>query len=116
MYAFIHDAPATREMYARVLELLGADQPAGLVVHLALALPEGGLRYVDVWESQQACDAFQTRRLGPAVRQVLAEHGIPADEGDGPDGPEHADTLVLDVVDLMLGPDAITAGAATRPS
>ena len=116
MYAYIHDAPADRAMYARVLELIGADEPDGLVVHLALELPEGGLRYVDVWESQAAFETFQATRLGPAVRQMLAEHGIPADQGDGPDGPEHAGTLVLDVVDVWLGAGALTASAAARPS
>jgi hypothetical protein len=127
MHAITHDAPITRDMYARVLELLGDERPAGLVVHLALELPEGGLRYVDVWESEEASETFRSTRLGPAVGRMLSEHGIPVDEGAGPEGPDHADTLVLGVVDVMLGAAAdatagaagsagVTAGAAARPS
>jgi hypothetical protein len=124
MYAQIHDTPATPEMYRRVLELLGDESPAGLVVHVALARPEGGVRFVDVWESQEAYAAFHAARLDPAVSQMLTEHGIPTDqgpaaEGAGPEGPDHAPTHVFEVVDLMLGDGAgaaISALAAARPS
>ncbi len=113
MHAIVHDAPATPEMHARVLEILGEEPPVGLVVHLALARPEGGLRYVDVWESPEAFATFGTERLGPAVRQMLAEHGIPADAADGPDGPDHAPSAAYPVVSVLWG---VTAGAAARPS
>jgi len=116
MYAQIHDAPATADMYHQVLELVGDEPYAGLVAHIALARPEGGLRFIDVWESQAAFEAFREARLSPAVGQVLAEHGIPTNRGDGPEGPDHAPTDVFEVVDVMLGTGAVNARAAARPS
>ena len=115
MYSFIHDAPIDRAQYARVIELIGPEPIEGLVVHLALAVPEGGLRYVDVWESEEASNAFRASRLGAAVDQMLAEHGIVVPEG------AHAPTIEFEVVDVRLGPAApapasVTAGAAARPS
>jgi hypothetical protein len=122
MYSFIHDAPIDATGHARVIELLGDEPYAGLVVHLALARPEGGLRYVDVWESEAACTAFRQARLGPAVTRMLAERGIVVAEG------EHAPTFEFEVVDVRLGPasaagvaagvsvQGLTAGAAARPS
>ena len=112
MYSFIHDAPIDAAQYARVIELIGPEPIEGLIVHLALAVPEGGLRYVDVWESEEARDAFGATRLDAAVGQMLAEHGIVIPEG------QHAPMFEFDVVDVMFGPSAtsLTAGAAARPS
>ena len=113
MYAFTHDAPIDAAKHARVIELLGPEPVEGLVVHLAFALPEGGLRYVDVWESEAASDAFRETRLDAAVGQMLAENGIVVPEG------QHAPTFELDIVDVLLGPSAargVTAGAAAGPS
>jgi hypothetical protein len=115
MYAFIHDAPIDAARYARVIELVGPEPIEGLVVHLALAVPGGGLRYVDVWESREAHAAFGATRLGAAVGQMLHEHGIVVPEG------EHPPTFEFDVVDVLLGTAAqssagLTAGAAARPS
>jgi hypothetical protein len=111
MYAQIHDIPATPEMHQRVKELLGDAPLEGLVAHVTLARPEGGLRMVDVWESQDAFEAFGRDRLGPAVGQMLAEHGI--DAGGAHD---EATTEVYEVVDVMVGAGALTAGGAARPS
>jgi hypothetical protein len=116
MYAQIHDAPATPDMHHRVLELLGDGPFPGLVTHVALQRPEGGLRFVDVWESREAFEAFRDAHLSPAVNQMLAEHGIPADQGDGPQGPDHAPTDVYGVVEVLIGTGAITVGGAARPS
>jgi hypothetical protein len=112
MYSFIHEAPIDAAMYARVIELLGPAPIEGLIVHLALAVPEGGLRYVDVWESEEARATFGATRLDAAVGQMLAEHGIVIPEG------EHAPVSEFDVVDVMLGASAtsVMAGAAARSS
>ena len=109
MYAYIHDAPINRTMYQRVIELIGRDDAPGLVVHLALEQPDGTVRHVDVWESEAACEIFRSTRLGPAVAQMLAEHGIT------PEGP-HAPTAEYAVVDVWLGAGAFTAAGAARPS
>jgi hypothetical protein len=42
-------------------------------VHLAIERPEGGLRYLDVWETQQDCDRFTDERLHPVVHELLRE-------------------------------------------
>ncbi len=72
-YAFTQDVPADAAMYQRIVDGLGPEPPAGLIVHLAIALPEGGLRYVDVWETEADCDRFVEERLHPVVHAVLAE-------------------------------------------
>jgi len=35
--------------------------------------PEGGLRYFDIWQSEQDCDRFTDERLHPVVHPLLAE-------------------------------------------
>jgi hypothetical protein len=72
-YAFTQDVPADAAFYKRILEGLGPEPPEGLLVHLAIERPEGGLRYIDVWESQAACDHFTEARLHPVVHGLLAE-------------------------------------------
>jgi hypothetical protein len=47
--------------------------PDGLIVHLAIERAEGGLRYVDVWESQEHCERFIEERLHPVVHGLLRQ-------------------------------------------
>ncbi len=46
-YAFTYDVPITADIYARIKEGLGPEQPPGLIAHLAWHT-DTGLRYVDV--------------------------------------------------------------------
>ncbi|MEP7090891.1 MAG: hypothetical protein ABI776_12380 [Nocardioidaceae bacterium] len=92
-YAFIQDVPIDAAAYARITEALGPEAPAGMVVHIALERPEGGLRYLDVWESQEDCDRFGEERLHPAVHPVL--RGVFGD--DMPDEPERTPITALHV-------------------
>jgi len=62
-YAFTQDVPIDAAFYRRIVEGLGDDPPKGLITHLALERPEGGLRYIDVWESEEDCDRFGEERL-----------------------------------------------------
>ena len=78
-YAFVQDVPANEEMYRQIKEGLGDEPPDGLVAHVAIARDEGGLRYVDVWTSQEAWERFRAERLEPVVGAVLARHGLPHD-------------------------------------
>ena len=55
VYAFTQDVPIGPELYQRILDEIGPEPLAGSLVHLCVRLPEGGLRYIDVWESEQAC-------------------------------------------------------------
>ena len=47
--------------------------PKGLISHLAVELPGGGLRYIDVWESEHDWDRFAEERLHPVVHALLRE-------------------------------------------
>ncbi len=72
-YAFTQDVPIDAAAYQRIVEGLGDDPPPGMVVHLAVELPEGGLRYIDVWATEADCDRFVQERLHPVVHRLLAE-------------------------------------------
>ena len=70
-YAFTQDVPIAASAYQRILEGLGADPPKGLIVHLVVQR-EGGLRYFDVWDSEQDWDRFAEERLHPVIHPILA--------------------------------------------
>lgn len=72
-YAFTQDVPIDSATYARIREGIGDESPPGLLVHLAIERPEGGLRYLTVWESEQDCDRFTEERLHPVVHAMLRE-------------------------------------------
>ncbi len=61
----------TQEQGAAVLRELGLKDtpPPGQVLHIEGPM-DGGLRVVDVWESQEAFDAFIRERLAPAFQRV----------------------------------------------
>lgn len=73
MYAFSQDVPIDRDFYMRIVGELGPELPKGLIIHLATELPEGGLRYVDVWESSDDWERFVEERLHPVVHSLLSE-------------------------------------------
>jgi hypothetical protein len=72
-YAFTQDVPIDAAVYRRIIDGLGPTPPDGLILHMAVALPEGGLRYFDVWESEEQWDRFAEERLHPVVHPVLTE-------------------------------------------
>jgi hypothetical protein len=76
MYAFIQDVPIRGDMYARIREGLGAQPPAGLISHVVIEKADGLLRYVDVWESQAAWDAFVSDRLHPVIQRIFQQAGF----------------------------------------
>jgi hypothetical protein len=92
-YAFTQDLPIDLAFYRRITDGLGRDAPAGLILHLAVELPEGGLRYIDVWESREDCDRFGEERLHPVVHALLSE--VFGDQV--PDEPERTELAVVDV-------------------
>jgi hypothetical protein len=76
-YAVTYDVPIDKDFYAKIADGLGPERPDGLLVHVAHALPEGGLRYVDVWRSEADADRFAEERLHPVVHPLLeAELGF----------------------------------------
>ncbi len=72
----------------------GDETPQGLVVHLVIET-EGGLRYIDVWDSEADWMAFRDERLSPVVREVLASFGIGVD-------PAHAERQPIEVTHAWL--------------
>jgi hypothetical protein len=92
-YAFTQDLPIDAAFYMRIKEGLGDDPPQGMISHLAVALPEGGLRYIDVWESEQDWDRFVEERLHPVVHPLLVEIF-------GEDLPPEPERTALSVIDL----------------
>lgn len=72
-YSFTQDVPIDAAFYKRITDGLGDDPPAGLITHLAIERPEGGLRYVDIWESEDDCNRFVEERLHPVVHSLLSE-------------------------------------------
>jgi hypothetical protein len=76
LYAWTQDVPIGREAYADITARMGDAPMPGLLVHLALEQEDGRLRYLDVWESEEACEAATEAVVHPAVRAVLAARGV----------------------------------------
>lgn len=96
VYAFSYDAPGTAEVYQRISERIGPDQPPGLVVHLVTSTP-GGLRHLNVWQSREQWEDFRDTRIRPAVADVLGQLGLPAPTETPTEEP-------LDLVDVIPTP------------
>lgn len=97
LYAFSQDVPIDAEFYARIKQGLGSEPPMGLLSHVAVGRPEGGLRYIDVWQSRDDWDRFVETRLHPVVHPLLAELF-------GADVPSEPERTSLSLVDIWLGP------------
>ena len=72
-YAFTQDVPIDAAFYQRIVEGVGPEPAKGLVAHIAVERAEGGLRYIDVWESEEDWDRFAEDRLHPVVHRLLSE-------------------------------------------
>jgi hypothetical protein len=71
MYAYTQDVPIDEDTYGRIIENLGPEPLAGSLLHLCLRRPDGGLRYLDVWESEEACSRAFDERIHAAVDQAF---------------------------------------------
>ncbi len=71
VYAFTQDVPIDEGLYRRIITEIGPEPMAGSLLHLCVRRPDGGLRYIDVWESQEACALAFDDRIHPAVQAVL---------------------------------------------
>ena len=72
-YAFTQDVPIEASFYERIIKGLGNEPPKGLITHLAVSLPEGGLRYIDLWQTEADWNRFAEERLHPVVHGLLGE-------------------------------------------
>jgi hypothetical protein len=95
MYGFIQDVPADEAMYRQIKSRLGDQLPEGLIAHVAL-VRDGGLRYVDVWETQADWERFRDEEVEPAVDAVLSAVGLPHDHS-------LVHTEEVTIVDAWLG-------------
>ena len=71
VYVYEQDVPIGAELYARITEELGAEPLAGSLLHLCVRRPDGGLRYIEVWESEEACARAFDERIHPAVDRAF---------------------------------------------
>ena len=97
VYAFTQDVPIDEAGYRRVMQSLGSEPLSGLVVHLCVRREDGGLRYIDVWESEEACTRAFDERIHAAVDTAF---------GGARPGTE-PEVQVLDVIDIT----GVTVGA-----
>jgi hypothetical protein len=73
MYAYTQDVPIGEELYAKIRANLGTEPLPGLLVHIVVRRDGGLLRYIDVWESKEACDAAFEKFIHPAVYAAFKE-------------------------------------------
>ncbi|WLP91130.1 hypothetical protein [Gordonia sp. NB41Y] len=91
-YAWTQNVPITAEIYDEIDARIGTTPMPGLIVHLTIEHPDKSIGYLDVWESQEACDKAVDAVVHPAVHPVLAARGI-----HPPGEPPRMPTTVLDV-------------------
>ncbi len=103
VYAWTQDVPIDADFYRRITAVLGDAPMDGLLLHLAVENPAGGLRYVDVWESREQCDRVFAERIHPAVHAVFQESGRAFPSVEPPRN-------VLDVVEVR---GAVSGGVLT---
>jgi hypothetical protein len=77
-WGFIGELPITREQYDQVDREIQGD-PEGLILHTA-AEHGGGMRIIDVWESEEAYRRFEQETLMPAMGRA----GLEAPGGEPP--------------------------------
>ena len=70
LYAFTQDVPIGPDLYQRIIEELGPEPLQGCLLHLCVRTPEG-LRYIDVWESEERCAEAFDQRVHPAVDRAF---------------------------------------------
>jgi hypothetical protein len=74
VYVFTQDVPIGEELYRRVVDELGPEPLAGQLLHLCVRRADGGLRYIDIWESEEACAKAFDDRIHHAVDAAFGGH------------------------------------------
>ncbi|HWE89136.1 MAG TPA: hypothetical protein VG317_06710 [Pseudonocardiaceae bacterium] len=67
VYAYTQDVPIDESLYWKIIDEIGPEPMAGSLLHLCVRRADGGLRYIDVWESETACAQAFESRIHPAV-------------------------------------------------
>ena len=102
MHGFTQDVPINEDLYRKIMANLGSEPLEGLLVHIVVRRADGLLRYIDVWESKEACDAVFEKRIHPAVFAAFKEAQF------RPAGEPTRDSM--DVIDVRLGTAARRVG------
>ena len=80
-WGLITDVAAPAEVYdamhARLMDLTGGTAD-GLLVHVARAT-ETGFQIVDVWESREQFERYQTELIGPLLAELTGGDAPPAE-------------------------------------
>ena len=80
-YAYVQDVPIDGDVYHQIVDRIGDRPVDGCLLHLCVRREDGGLRYLDIWESEEACARAFDQRIHPAVYSVFKEIGFqPAGE------------------------------------
>lgn len=74
VHAYIQDVAIGEDLYRKVIDELGPEPLAGSILHLCVRLPGGRLQYIDVWESEEACEQAFDDRVHPAVDTAFGGH------------------------------------------
>lgn len=73
VYAYTQDVPIDFDTYEKIIANLGPEPLDGCLIHLCVRRADGGLRYVDLWESRDKCAKAFDDRIHPAVDKALGE-------------------------------------------
>ncbi|MDP4501308.1 hypothetical protein [Nonomuraea turcica] len=68
--------PINADIYQKIIQRFGDEPLKGLIVHMAATQPDGTLRHIDVWESEELCAKAFDERIHPAVHATFAELGL----------------------------------------
>ena len=94
-YAFTRDVPGNIAIYEQIKGALGDTEPPGLIARIVTVIP-GGLRHLQIWESEQAWQGYQRQHVEPAVDAVLTQLGITPQ-------PQDVRFTELELVDVAFG-------------
>ena len=75
-YASVAEFDVDLDTHRKIIEAVGDDPIAGLIVHAAGPC-EAGVRSVDVWETKDDSDRFFAERLMPAMATLDLGGGPP---------------------------------------
>lgn len=78
-YAFVQDVPIDGDVYQQIVDRIGDRPVEGCLLHLCVRRSDGGLRYIDLWTSEEACARAFDERIHPAVHSVFKEIGYQPD-------------------------------------
>ncbi len=76
LYAWTQDVPIDAETYREIATRMADAKLPGLLVHIAAERPDGSIHYIDVWESEDACNSAFAAVVHPAVLPVLMSRQV----------------------------------------